>query len=963
MSTKKNERAWAIDLISWIKEYISQGKSIFQDATGEDSLKVSSGKTRFPDVLLFIDKIAGIVFNGWELKFPNTSADDKEMLENALEKAEKLKANSFVTWNGAEAIIWKIENEDYTLESLKPLKRYNRESEISKRSDLEALENYRKHEPKLRARAIEILKDLESFYSKGVINEAINISDNIVIAIGEVSKGIIPEIKNQIIELKGEDQEFRAKFNEWKILESSTLKILSSSSRKVEKVDPELVLARFTYYKLIGKILFYLTLAENLSAKIPKCEFDKAENIKQQLESCFNEAKKIDYQAVFEVDFTDKVEFNKSIEILIFKLLKVFAEFDFRILPTEVIGYILENLVPKDERQKFGQYFTSEPLAYFVAFPAIKSRNSLVFDCTSGTGTFLNCFYSILKFYGAKPHQQILEQIWGNDISHFPAVLSVINLYKQDVHNVANFPRVSRRDFFTLEPKQKILFPDNVNIDKLNEVEIPQFDAIITNFPFIQQEDIPKETLIEKFKKDFKNEQAAFLDGKTFRINERSDYYVYCFYHSLKFLKDGGYLSAITSNAWLGKDYGIQFKKFLLNNFHIQYIVRSNAEHWFTDSKVSTVFVVLQKAQQNTKPTKFITINFKLDEHFKGLQEIEDFYAQIEHCERSDEWQQDAQFKNVYCRKDNSVRVSIVEKSYLENSLTTEENWSVNFIAQDPLSIFEKSLINPAGKVFTNGRGTRTDRDEMYILSAEKAKELGIEREFLLPMLKTSQLLKSISFKKAPDDVFFVCDKPMDELQKKYPKAHAWIKKWEKEKTKTGVLMPVANKKNKPYWYTLNTSDEANIFISINPNKRLFFSYSPKPLHLNQRLVAIRTKPEEAELIAALLNSIVSLLVVELNGVSRSLGALDLNADFFKTKMKMLNPELLKEAQKEEILKKFRAIENRPVEDFTTEFTRKDRIDFDKTVLKAFGYKENLLPQLYEILTETATNRVEMKDR
>jgi len=53
------ERAWTGHVISWIKEAIERGQTIF-------------GRTKFPDILLFSNKISGIVFNGWELKFPGT---------------------------------------------------------------------------------------------------------------------------------------------------------------------------------------------------------------------------------------------------------------------------------------------------------------------------------------------------------------------------------------------------------------------------------------------------------------------------------------------------------------------------------------------------------------------------------------------------------------------------------------------------------------------------------------------------------------------------------------------------------------------------------------------------------------------------------------------------------------------------------------------------------------------------
>ena len=97
MAIKRNERDWAGQLISWIKILIDKKATVFQDVTNDTSVRTNSGKTKFPDILLFIDKTSGVVFNGWELKFPDTAVDDVEMLKNALEKAENLKADSFVT--------------------------------------------------------------------------------------------------------------------------------------------------------------------------------------------------------------------------------------------------------------------------------------------------------------------------------------------------------------------------------------------------------------------------------------------------------------------------------------------------------------------------------------------------------------------------------------------------------------------------------------------------------------------------------------------------------------------------------------------------------------------------------------------------------------------------------------------------------------------------------------------------
>lgn len=963
---KLNERAWSGQIISWIKEAINNGTTIFQDATNDESLKLASGRTKFPDILLFTDKISGIVFNGWELKFPDTPVDDNEMLENALEKAERLKSDSFVTWNGAEAIIWKIIDNNYTVSSIERLKVYPKEQGINSRNDLAERNNYNKHEANLKQRLNEILHDLGQLYQNGELKNAINISSNIVEAVTQTALHFIPQLKNKINELKGDDKTFRKDFNQWKIIESATLKILSTSSRRVEKVEPEEVLAKFTYYKLIGKVLFYLTLSENLSGKVSKLEMKNNKQVQNQLNSFFNQAKKIDYQAVFESDFTDKIPFNEIIDELLYRLILVFNEFDFKILPTEVIGHILENLVPQEEKQKFGQYFTSETLANLVTFSAIKSRNDVVIDPTSGTGTFLNSFYNTLQFFGNKSHQQILNQIWGNDISHFPATLSVISLYKQKVDDTANFPRIIRKDFFTLNPTQTIKIPDNTDIDKINQIPIPKFDAVISNFPFIQQEDIPNEILNTHFESEFAKTQTAFLNGNKFDINGKSDYYIYCFYNSLKFLKANGVLSAITSNAWLGKNYGIQFKQFLLDNFHIKYVVRSNAEHWFKDSKVSTIFITLEKGISK-EPTKFVTVNSKLDDLFSNdnLQLFENFYTEVDNCNNphNTNWEEDTLFKNVFHKTDETITVSFVEQSHLLNSLATQENWATYFVNQNPLGVFEKKLINPFPSIYDTGRGTRTGWDKMHIISNDENKTLKIEKEFLLPILKTSQELKTIAYSNKSKYNLFVCNKDEKTLKSKYPNAYRHIKKFETTTNKTGIPLPEVLKARKPFWYSLAPEESANIFISINPSQRLFFSFSKSPLYLNQRLVAIRVKRKDTEIISALLNSIVSLLIVELNGVSRNLGALDLNADFFKTKMKIFDPGLLTTKQKESILSKFETLSKRQIQDYENEYKQKDRIAFDESILKAYGFKTGILPQLYSLLTETIRNRVEMKNR
>lgn len=971
MKQKLNERSWAGQLISWIQEEIREERTIFQDATNDAGIKLESGKTKFPDVLLFSDKVSGVIFNGWELKFPDTEVDDNEMLLNALEKAERIKSDSFVTWNGTEAIIWKISNQKYSLDNISKVKEYPKEKYINSRDDLADPSKYRQNETALRKRLLEILHDLEQLYESGELKQAINISGNFVDVVRAAAEIILPQFKDEITKLKGANEAFRKEFNQWKIYESSTLKILASSSRRPENVIEEEVLAKFTFYNLIGKIIFYLTLSENLSGSLQKLDLKNAKNVKKSLQNYFDAASRIDYQAVYQPYFTDKVEFNKTVNEALFYLFNAITEFEFKVLPTDVIGTILENLVPKEEKQKFGQYFTPATLANLVAFPAIQTSNDFVFDPTSGTGTFLNSFYQILNYHGNTNHVKLLNQIWGNDISHFPAILSVINLYKQKIKNQAdNFPRVIRDDYFNLEPQKKVVFPDSNDHSKQIEQFIPMFNAVASNFPFIQQEDIPNDVLTTFFREKFETKQKAFLKDNSFKINERSDYFTYCIYNSIRFLKNDGMLSAITSNAWLGKEYGFQFKKFLLDNFHIKYIVRSNAEHWFSDSKVSTIFSVLQHGQSK-EPTKFVTINFKLDETFNQenisaqIKEIEDLYTDIDNCDnpKHSGWAKDKTFANLFHKSDSSISVSIVSKQQLESSLTEQENWNTYFISADLFEKFDEHLTQLYPNKIDAFRGERTGWNEMFVIPSKEVKSSGVENKFLIPYVKSPTELTSLEFDGNYENYLFVCDLPLKNLKANHSGAYKWIQKFKNAKNKNGTkTIQEACVGHKPFWYSLRPK-QANIVTAINPFERFFFSFSDKPFTIDQRLVAITvTANNDVELISALLNSIVTFLTIEMRGTSRNLGALDLNANYFKT-LRVFNPDLLSASEIKEIKKAFQPLRARSIKTIFEEVKLADRINFDKTVLKAFGIDDSILNSLYQILYSAVHDRVTMKEK
>lgn len=523
-----------------------------------------------------------------------------------------------------------------------------------------------------------------------------------------------------------------------------------------------------------------------------------------------------------------------------------------------------------------------------------------------------------------------------------------------------------------LTPQSILSFPDPQNETTLIDEEIPSFDAIISNFPFIQQEDIQNDLLSTKFENEFGTTQSSFLKNNRFELNERSDYFVYCFYHSLKFLKDGGLISAISSNAWLGKEYGIQFKRFLLDNFTIKYIVKSNAEHWFKDSKVSTIFTTIQKGNSDSS-TKFITINTKLEILTSNMNEVEiidffrELYSEIDNCELqgNTSWVLDSQFGNVYHKSDGTIKVSIVSKEHLIDQIDSQENWNINFTAENPLQQFQSSLINPYPDLIDSGRGTKTCFDDFHILQQETIDRYSIESDVLYPILKSNRDVTSMKHNLTDDYKLFVCDKSEQEIDANFPGIKRWLTVGTQMTNQQGIPLPekfVRIDKRK-IWYSLLPEEPANIFISINPNKRLFFGYSETFISLNQRFTAIRVPENEVKFFCSLFNSILTLLSVELNGIARSDGALDLNANFIQSKIKILNPALLDLNSKQRIIEAFIPVSERNQLDYDQEFAQADRKNYDEVVFREFGFDIEFIPKLYELLCQTMTDRIEMKNR
>jgi len=253
-----------------------------------------------------------------------------------------------------------------------------------------------------------------------------------------------------------------------------------------------------------------------------------------------------------------------------------------------VIGYVYEGFIPPHERHQLGQFYTPPAVARLIAKWAIRSPNDRVLDGGCGSGTFLIEAYKrllLLKFNkeydkdypacreGINEHQEILNNLYGVDINAFAAQLTSLHLMFMEPRCPFSRLNIEARDFFSISKGD--------------------FDAVIGNPPYTRWVEIPEATknLIGKNVRDLIDKYDLVADT---RRGREPGIYVYWILHATKnLLKNGGRLGMIISNMWLQTDYGIDFGKFLLDNFKIKTLI--DISYRLFEALISTVIVLAEK--------------------------------------------------------------------------------------------------------------------------------------------------------------------------------------------------------------------------------------------------------------------------------------------------------------------------------------------------------------------------------
>jgi len=911
MPIRENERSTVIELISEINLYVSGINIRIKKAGGEATL-FCGGRAMFPDIILFGDTARTQILQGWEAKMPDVPITDEALIRNAETKAATFGVNSFFLWNFSAARLYvKNARGIFAVEKSWDL------SQISTRADVDTYEEDWKN------LLHTIIVELSGFFDSGIIRSS--------------------AIENVISEQFGATLILRDKLSV-----AETIRNAGITDTRIEaRLQDWWSVAKGEYYKdettpysAYAKSILLHWLDRLIFAHLIKRYFNPA----AEVENIVNGVTPTQANAIFgritaACDFYNIFVPKPNDELLsveawddIIAVNMFFKDNDVNALSQESLQNILEKTVNTAKRALNGQFPTPSALADILVRITLRNLRGEFFDPCCGTGTIAKAAKDYKR--GSISVADAIKTVWAEDKDSFLTQIAQLSII--DVSCINNPTNVFQKNIFDLYNGETIGIVDPANGATVN-LTLPQFDAIASNLPFIAFETISVSE-VAKINRVFDE-----VSNTATELNRRSDIYVSIVFALWKHLKAGAYLGIITSNSWLGNEAGQQFVDAAAHYYHIEQVHTSGKGKWFANADVVTTILLLRKKGEITAPAQDERTSFYL--WSKSLEEFASddaarqtlvFSALQDRCT-------DANIATVRTYTAEKIK-NLEALNISRNALFYDISWALDISGK----------LCKITNIFEVFRGERRGWDKMFYPKAGH----GIENAYIKPVLLSSKNILMLTAQ--PDGEAFCCGVPeQDLIAGGQTGALRWINRFANENNEKGIPLPEVLGRAKTLWYEMSDAGRADIVTTMNPETRFFYAAFDTPTFINQRLIGLKYKTAvNRELCHALLNTMLSMFLIEFSGFGRGLGVLDINKSSISSSY-MLNPALITEAA-DEIITAFSVLKNRTIKPTEEELRQADRIAFDRAVLRAYGI-ENLYDSIKNSLLSMQRTRLSVK--
>lgn len=893
---RRNERSWAIVIISEIKVMLNGLGLKIKSVGGESTLSVNK-KSMFPDILLYEDEAQTKILQGWEIKMPDVLITDEALIADATRKAKALGLNSFVIWNFTYGKLY-VENENGNFEEAKV---WSGTRHITSREDVMTY----------KAEWLPIIKEIVMTVNEYLVNGIIETS----FIVNTVSEGLMTEIIQRNKELVAENITIESSKN---MPMESRLKVWWNAFHEEYDKDENNMYSAYAKSVLLNwtnRIMFANAIKRyhNCAYMIKDIDYTTSPNdgniiIARIVEQgdFYNVFKPLEFNEIIPEDtWIDIVDYNQFL-----------IENNIEKIEQEVLQDILEKTVNTAKREMRGQYATPYYLADILCQITVQDWNKDCADLCAGTGTIAKAIINnkVKRINDAK---KSFLTTWMSDKYAYP--LQIANIAVTDIHAL-NIPiNMFQTDVFEIQTGDKIEIKNPTDGSGIVK-NIPQFGAIVSNLPFVEYNKvaIDEQEYIAQYREKIINDTGIEFTRKT-------DLYNYLPFKLYELLEKDGKLGIIVSNSWLGTDIGKKFFEAMQYYYVIESVVISNCKKWFNNADVIGTILILKKkeisAPDKTKKISFWLIN-------KDIHSIENEDKEI-------------LINSIVLHEviDESV-ATMREYSLSDIDSITQHGISLNALFHNISWVKEiEDFVEPIENELSMVRGERTGQNKVFYIKGETS----IADKFLYPMLKSSRNIKK--YTASADMKAFCCNRTIEQLKEEGEEGTLkWIRKFS-DKNYEAIPKSI----NYSPWYQMPSTNRADLVTSENPDKRLFIAELSESVLVDQRLIAMKYKDSvgNRDLVFALLNSLYGMFAIEANGFGRGQGVLDISKTGFQ-KICMINPNLISKEDSEEIIELFSKIKNRDVMDIEDELSNKDRQAFDKKVLQSIGHEE-----LYDCIKES----------
>jgi methylase of polypeptide subunit release factors len=654
-------------VLGWINTYITKHPGIKLDRATQEKPRATSGKRN--DLVVWTDRPNELAFLAIELKTPTTPINDPALFADALEKAQHWKARYFAICNMREIELYEVPPpgesrtpSDVVFRTASPVP-VSRVEDWLRPTISNALERQTR----------DLLDAAYSHATTGRVSGHAIDGEIFVARLTEAIRTLRGTIYRDLSRQARASKKLRRTLN--------GIAAEQGFSGFVQDID--YAIAGQIGYRLIGQILFYCALRRK-QPDLKEIKVAAKDSLPGALKPYWNDVRRYDYEALFKPEPIETlIDMPVDGQLVIKHLIEQFRFYDWASLSDDVLGAIFEHLIPREEQILLGQSYTPRPVADLLVAFTVDGNRPFVLDPGCGSGTFLMSAYSFLGHSARLSHKELLSIVWGFDISPFAAELAVINLYRQDMAEFDNFPRIVPGNFFERLPGQTVEFPSpRITAGTVKvKVPIPKFDCLVGNPPYLRSQN--QDDLDPGYRKTlFAAAAKAGIPAPA-----KTDLFAFFIYHAIRFMKPGSRLGFVTPASWLTSDYAVSLQEVLLGTVRLVAVVASSAESFFPQVDVNAVLLVAERVGDDGElsggalPIRFVTLKQPITRLVEGRGEYWDrvirLVDEIESRSSSGE--------------DEKLRVKIVdsqtELDALNSDRTRPRNWSKYLRA--PLSYYE----------------------------------------------------------------------------------------------------------------------------------------------------------------------------------------------------------------------------------------------------------------------------------